>query len=110
MNAQSRTYNDFFEFLGSKPHKLFSRPEEKIEVIKEVIKGLTKTEENEKDNSKTTKPNVQNKKKHDILFVIQNTSHPKYIKQKQKSNNILKNKKKQNKTKCIPSTLTFIYI
>lgn len=50
MNAQSRTYNDFFKFLGSKPHKLFSRPEEKIEVIKEVIKGLTKTEENEKDN------------------------------------------------------------
>ena len=60
---------------------------------------------------KTTKPNVQNKKKHDIPFVIQNTSHPKYIKQKQKSNNILKNKKKQNKTKCIPNiyTLTFLY-
>lgn len=50
MSAQSRTYNDFFKFLGSKPHKLFSRPEERREVIEEVIKGLTKTKENEKDN------------------------------------------------------------
>lgn len=50
MSAQSRTYNDFFKFLGSKPHKLFSRPEEQIEVVEEVIKGLTKTKENEKDN------------------------------------------------------------
>jgi hypothetical protein len=50
MSAQSRTYNDFFKFLGSKPHKLFSRPEERIKVTEELLKGLTKTQENEKDN------------------------------------------------------------
>lgn len=52
MSAQSRTYNDFFKFLGSKPHKLFSKPEERIKVVEEVLKGLTglKTKENEKDN------------------------------------------------------------
>ena len=52
MSAQSRTYNDFFKFLGSKPHKLFSRPEERIKVAEEMLKGLTglKTKENEKDN------------------------------------------------------------
>ena len=50
MSAQSRTYDDFLKFLGSKPHKLFSRPEERIGVIEEVIKGLIKTKENEKDN------------------------------------------------------------
>lgn len=52
MSAQSRTYDDFLKFLGSKPYKLFSRPEERIGVIEELLKGLTdlKTEENEKDN------------------------------------------------------------
>ena len=50
MSAQSRTYNDFLKFLGSKPHKLFSRPEERIKVTEELLKGLTKTQENEKDN------------------------------------------------------------
>ena len=52
MSAQSRTYNDFFKFLGSKPHKLFSRPEERIKAKEELLKGLTglKTKENEKDN------------------------------------------------------------
>ena len=52
MSAQSRTYNDFFNFLGSKPHKLFSRPEERMKVKEELLKGLTglKTKENEKDN------------------------------------------------------------
>jgi hypothetical protein len=50
MSAQSRTYNDFFKFLGSKPHKLFSRPEERIKVTEELLKGLIKTQENEKDN------------------------------------------------------------
>lgn len=49
MSAQSRTYNDFLKFLGSKPHKLFSRPEERIKVTEELLKGL-KTKENEKDN------------------------------------------------------------
>ena len=50
MSAQSRTYDDFLKFLGSKPHKLFSRPEEQIKVTEELLKGLTKTQENEKDN------------------------------------------------------------
>jgi hypothetical protein len=50
MSAQSRTYDDFLKFLGSKPHKLFSRPEERIKVTEELLKGLTKTQENEKDN------------------------------------------------------------
>jgi hypothetical protein len=50
MSAQSRTYNDFLKFLGSKPHKLFSRPEERIKVTEELLKGLIKTQENEKDN------------------------------------------------------------
>lgn len=50
MSAQSRTYNDFFKFLGSKPHKLFSRPELRMKVAEEMYKVLTKTKENEKDN------------------------------------------------------------
>jgi hypothetical protein len=50
MSAQSRTYDDFLIFLGSKPHKLFSRPEERIKVTEELLKGLIKTQENEKDN------------------------------------------------------------
>jgi hypothetical protein len=50
MSAQSRTYDDFLKFLGSKPHKLFSRPEERIKVTEELLKGLIKTQENEKDN------------------------------------------------------------
>jgi hypothetical protein len=50
MSAQSRTYDDFLKFLGSKPHKLFSTPEERIKVTEELLKGLIKTQENEKDN------------------------------------------------------------
>jgi hypothetical protein len=50
MSAQSRTYDDFLKFLGSKPHKLFSRHEERIKVTEELLKGLIKTQENEKDN------------------------------------------------------------
>jgi hypothetical protein len=50
MSAQSRTYDDFLKFLGSKPHKLFSRPEERIKITEELLKGLIKTPENEKDN------------------------------------------------------------
>ena len=52
MSAQSRTYDDFLKFLGSKPHKLFTKPEERTKVTEELLKGLTglKTEENEKDN------------------------------------------------------------
>ena len=52
MSAQSRTYNDFFKFLGSKPHKLFTIPGERIKATEEMLKVLTglKTKENEKDN------------------------------------------------------------
>ena len=52
MSAKSRTYNDFFKFLGNKPHKLFITPEERIKIIEELLKDLTwsKTKENEKDN------------------------------------------------------------
>ena len=50
MSAQSRTYNDFLKFLGSKPHKLFTKSCELIKVAEEMHKGLTKTKENEKDN------------------------------------------------------------
>ena len=50
MSAQSRTYNDFFKFLRSKPHKLFTKPCELTKVAEEMYKDLTKTKENEKDN------------------------------------------------------------
>lgn len=50
MSAQSRTYDDFLKFLGSKPHKLFTKPCELLKVTEELLKGLTKTKENEKDN------------------------------------------------------------
>lgn len=52
MSAKSRTYDDFFKFLGSKPHKLFTKPEERIKVTEELLKGLAglNTKENEKDN------------------------------------------------------------
>lgn len=52
MSAKSRTYDDFFKFLGSKPYKLFTRPEERIKTTEELFKGLigSKIKENEKDN------------------------------------------------------------
>ena len=45
MSAQSRTYDDFLKFLGSKPHKLFSSPEERIKIVDKMYKVLTKTKE-----------------------------------------------------------------
>ena len=52
MSAQSRTYNDFFKFLGSKPHKLSINPEDWFKVKEELSKDLMglKTTENEEDN------------------------------------------------------------
>ena len=52
MSAKSRTYNDFFKFLGSKPHKLSINLEDWFKIKEELSKDLTglKTKENEKDN------------------------------------------------------------
>lgn len=41
MSAQSRTYNDFFKFLGSKPHKLSIKPEDWFKIKEELSKDLT---------------------------------------------------------------------
>lgn len=52
MNAQSRTYNDFFKFLGSKPQKVVIKLEDWFNIKEELSKDLVdlKTKENEKDN------------------------------------------------------------
>ena len=52
MSAQSRTYNDFFKFLGSKPQKVSIKPEDWFQIKEELSKDLIglKTKENEKDN------------------------------------------------------------
>ena len=51
MSAQSRTYNDFFKFLGSKPHKLSIDLEDWFQIKEELSKDLMglKTKENETD-------------------------------------------------------------
>ena len=52
MNAQSRTYDDFFKFLGSKPQKVTIKLEDWFNIKKELSKDLegSKTKENEEDN------------------------------------------------------------
>ena len=51
MSAQSRTYDDFLKFLGSKPHKLSINLEDWFKIKEELSKDLIglKTKENEKD-------------------------------------------------------------
>ena len=52
MNAQSRTYDDFFKFLGSKPQKVSIKIEDWFNIKEELSKDLVglKTKENEEDN------------------------------------------------------------
>lgn len=52
MSAQYRTNDDFFKFLGSKPHKLSINLEDWFKIKEELSKDLVglKAKENEKDN------------------------------------------------------------
>lgn len=52
MSAESRTYDDFIKFLGSKPQKVSVNLEDWFNIKEELSKDLvwSKTKENEKDN------------------------------------------------------------